>query len=453
MLIAAVLEDWCLFYDSIWCWLIGFGHWLNFISRGTVILLAMMLVLELIVLLERARVFFTARYSSRKFVACLGPLLEAAKLDAASVLARENKQSHIARVLAAGLKAFLFSPRSFPRREAIEMAQHAMEREKCRVHLELECGLGALKSIVATAPFLGMLGTTLGIFGAFGGIAESKATAFRYITFTLGESLIPSAIGLFVSITAVWLRNYFCERLEVFDTEMSNASLELVSYLNARDDSVRSVNEQQGEIFAVWNRPYDLQRLLLLAVGFCGLYLLYWFSAAMYYSLTWERRYAAAHASEIQRNIWDNQQFPEQIAVSPDRRRRAEIRALYRNRLHHNDENRESWYCGWAPYGVPALTVYPNDGTIKYHELSCNGARYYSLSQYVVLWTHNCNRLNATWRSSEELVVQCLDCTGDDIVIRKGAQHPRITLIGPDEKKLRAQRIRIDENRCPPVDP
>ena len=68
----------------------------------------------------------------------------------------------------------------------------------------------------------------------------AKDTLIAMVESTLALALVTTAAGLAVAIPAVWFRNHFCDRLEVFESEMSNAALEAVSYLAAHPNGVAS---------------------------------------------------------------------------------------------------------------------------------------------------------------------------------------------------------------------
>ncbi len=50
----------------------------------------------------------------------------------------------------------------------------------------------------------------------------------------ISEALVTTAVGLFVAIPAVWMYNYFTNRMEAFDVEMGNSSSELIDYFLKR---------------------------------------------------------------------------------------------------------------------------------------------------------------------------------------------------------------------------
>ena len=50
---------------------------------------------------------------------------------------------------------------------------------------------------------------------------------------------VATAIGLLVAIPAVWMFNYFSNRVEAFDVEMGNSSSELIDYFIKRTQGAR----------------------------------------------------------------------------------------------------------------------------------------------------------------------------------------------------------------------
>ena len=114
--------------------------------------------------------------------------------------------------------------------ETIASAGRALERAEAIVHAKLKRGLAVLATIGATAPFVGLLGTVIGILHAFQQIATQKIAGIGAVAGGISEALVTTAFGLFVAIPAVMAFNYFTGRVENFDVEMDNSSSELVDY-------------------------------------------------------------------------------------------------------------------------------------------------------------------------------------------------------------------------------
>jgi len=79
-----------------------------------------------------------------------------------------------------------------------------------------------------------LFGTVAGIINAFRGISTQKSAGLGAVAGGISEALVTTAIGLFVAIPAVWMYNYFTNRIEAFDVEMGNSSSELIDYFLKR---------------------------------------------------------------------------------------------------------------------------------------------------------------------------------------------------------------------------
>jgi len=196
-----------------------------------VVILFIMSAWSIGVMIDRAIAFSAARKQSRQFAPAVAGALRDGKLDEAIRVAERNKKSHLAKVVTAGLQEFKAHGDSteIPG-EQIEASKRALERAEAIVHAELKRGLGGLATIGSTAPFVGLLGTVMGILNAFNKIAQTKATGLGSVAGGISEALVTTALGLFVAIPAVMMFNYFTGKVEAFDVEMDNSSSELVDY-------------------------------------------------------------------------------------------------------------------------------------------------------------------------------------------------------------------------------
>ena len=186
------------------------------------------------VMIDRALMYSAARKQSRVFVQQVAGALREGKLDEAISIAERNKKSHIAKVVATGLSEFQSASQQVSDTEVIDAAKRGLERSVAIVHAEMKRGLSALATIGSTAPFVGLFGTVVGIINAFKGIQAEKATGLSAVAGGIAEALITTAFGLLVAIPAVWAYNYFTNKVEAFDVEMDNSSMELINYFILR---------------------------------------------------------------------------------------------------------------------------------------------------------------------------------------------------------------------------
>jgi biopolymer transport protein ExbB/biopolymer transport protein TolQ len=144
-----------------------------------------------------------------------------------------DKVGHLGRVIGAGLNALRLTP-SKDKDLQVESVARALERQAQREVQSLKRGLGLLATVGSTAPFVGLLGTVMGIVIAFQSMALTGSGGLGTVSAGIAEALITTAFGLFVAVPAVWAYNYFTNKVEAFDVEMDNSSMELINYFILR---------------------------------------------------------------------------------------------------------------------------------------------------------------------------------------------------------------------------
>jgi len=204
-------------------------------AKAIVIVLFIMSAWSIGVMIDRLIAYNGARSQSRQFAPAVAGALREGKLDEAIKIADRFSKSHLAKVVVAGLQEFRAHQLSSEiSGEEIEASRRALERAEAIVHAELKRGISTLATVGSTAPFVGLLGTVLGIIHAFQGISTEKSTGLGAVAGGISEALVTTAIGLFVAIPAVMMFNYFTNRVEAFDVEMGNSSSELIDYFLKR---------------------------------------------------------------------------------------------------------------------------------------------------------------------------------------------------------------------------
>jgi biopolymer transport protein ExbB/TolQ len=214
--------------------IIGMWESMTWMGKSVVIVLALMSVWSLTIAIERLFKFQMAKKESLQVAVGITPLLKQHKLAEAIAFAKDKKfrHSHLAKVLAAGLTEFQFqSSESLPPDfDLVDSGKRAIERETLMTTAEMKKGLGNLATISTTAPFVGLFGTVIGIINAFRGMAISGSGGLGAVSAGIAEALATTAFGLFVAVPAVWMYNYFLNKVERFNVEMSNASSQLIDY-------------------------------------------------------------------------------------------------------------------------------------------------------------------------------------------------------------------------------
>ena len=100
----------------------------------------------------------------------------------------------------------------------------------------LESGMGFLATAGSSAPFIGLLGTCIGIINSFRSIAGSQNTSLAVVAPGIAEALFATAIGLFVAIPAVIAFNKFNGELNRLDGKLEDFSTEFQMLLSRQLD-------------------------------------------------------------------------------------------------------------------------------------------------------------------------------------------------------------------------
>jgi biopolymer transport protein ExbB/biopolymer transport protein TolQ len=207
---------------------------MGFLAKGVAVFLIVMSVYSLGLFIERILLFRAAKKQSIDYLPIATKALREGNYNAAVEAAKRYNKSHLAKVLAAGLQQFLFEKQDQPTHDAVESVRLAVERAAALTTAEMKRGIGGLATIGATAPFVGLFGTVIGIINAFTGMAASGSGGIGSVSAGISEALITTAVGLGVAIPAVWMFNYFQGQVEFFGIEMANSSSELIDFFLKR---------------------------------------------------------------------------------------------------------------------------------------------------------------------------------------------------------------------------
>ena len=208
---------------------------MGFVAKAVAYVLVFMSMWSFGVAIERYYTFAQARKQSKLYAPQVAKHLKEGRLkDALAVSqAKTYQYSHLAKVVLAGLQEYQFQQDgggSMAREDIVDTVRRAIQRATALTSNDLKKGIPSLATIGATAPFVGLLGTVVGIITAFQGIASQGSGGLGAVSAGISEALVETALGLFVAIPAVWLYNYFQGRVEYFNVEMDNSSSELVDY-------------------------------------------------------------------------------------------------------------------------------------------------------------------------------------------------------------------------------
>jgi len=210
--------------------------WVNMplLVRGVVIVLTIQALGSIYVLIDRIILLVLSGSRSRAFAAEAGNKLANNEFEEVLSVAKKHEKSHLAQFIEIGVKTFLDRKRDgHDSAKSAEFAQRALERKGENLSTSLNRGLTILASTGSTAPFIGLLGTVLGILNAFRLIGEEASGGMSTIGPAIAEALIVTGYGLLVAIPSVLIFNWLSGRISKYEAGLANAGSELVDQLEA----------------------------------------------------------------------------------------------------------------------------------------------------------------------------------------------------------------------------
>jgi biopolymer transport protein ExbB/biopolymer transport protein TolQ len=194
------------------------------------LILAVMSVASLFVTGERLFAFRKAKKASIEFAGRMAGLLQQGGIDAAASAEAGPDPGYLGRVLDAGLQAYRTAPKG-DTELIFESVSRALERQAQREVQSLKRGQGILGTVSSTAPFVGLLGTVMGIVNSFQLMAASGSGGLGTVSAGIAEALVTTAFGLIVAIPAVMAFNYFTSYIDARTVDISESSNELLDLL------------------------------------------------------------------------------------------------------------------------------------------------------------------------------------------------------------------------------
>ncbi|MGI8469003.1 MAG: MotA/TolQ/ExbB proton channel family protein [Pyrinomonadaceae bacterium] len=198
---------------------------------GVVTVLLLMSIYIIAIGIERYMTYNAAKQQSRQFAPKVAQALKNNNIDEAINISDKHKNSHLAMVVSSGLKEFAAHQGNTDiSGEEMEASKRALQRAIAVKTAELKRGLSGLATVGSTAPFVGLFGTVIGIINAFQGMKAEETAGIAAVAGGISEALVTTAFGILVAVPAVWLFNYFTNKVSSFGVEMDNSASELIDY-------------------------------------------------------------------------------------------------------------------------------------------------------------------------------------------------------------------------------
>jgi len=201
-----------------------------------------MAVASVSVVLERLWSFRRYQARSLELAGRIEPLIRRGAWSEVSEAAARTPQSPFGRMVAGVAKVCADAGREAPEHLAERVRNEAARRLE-NGEADLRRGMGILASVGSVAPFVGLLGTVIGIINAFEGIAAENASGIGSVAAGIAEALVVTAVGLSVAIPAVLLFNYLNGRVDAMMLVLKTAAGEMTDAMTLGGHG-RSVREE-----------------------------------------------------------------------------------------------------------------------------------------------------------------------------------------------------------------
>lgn len=167
--------------------------------------LILMSVISVAIVLERLWSLRNISSVTLRFSESLVEPLKKGQRDLALVICKQHTDCPVGRIMLS-----ILNHDSDTRPEATNgIANEAMFEEAQR----LKKNLWILGTVASSAPFIGLLGTVVGIIKSFESMAVAGTGGFAVVAAGISEALVATALGLGVAIIAVVFYNYFQTRI------------------------------------------------------------------------------------------------------------------------------------------------------------------------------------------------------------------------------------------------
>lgn len=118
--------------------------------------------------------------------------------------------------------------------DAHEWLHGSLARSEASVNARLASGLPFLATVGATAPFIGLFGTVVGIYRALINIGIAGSASIDKVAGPVGEALIMTALGLLVAVPAVLAYNYLQARNKRIAETLQGFSTDVLANINSK---------------------------------------------------------------------------------------------------------------------------------------------------------------------------------------------------------------------------
>jgi biopolymer transport protein ExbB len=196
--------------------LIKIFHEMDWMARGVTFVLLAMGVVSLAVAIERLIAYTRSTRQSAALSRNAAGLITHRDYERLLSESQQYPASHLSRMLVPVLRVYIEHEWQVVDKPAvvIEVVRRELARKLEECSTDLRKGLSVLASVGSVAPFVGLLGTVVGIIAAFGKISVTGSGGLSSVAGGISEALIVTALGLVIAIPAVLIFNALSTRAD-----------------------------------------------------------------------------------------------------------------------------------------------------------------------------------------------------------------------------------------------
>lgn len=207
-------------------------------NKIIMLFLVFLLFYQVYYVIERMVMFSQSNSASEKFLKLFMDTLRRGDFEASKRAATTHQKSHIALVLKHGLDIFNYEKQlklTNSNHDVIQPVERAIERGTAEVTELIKKGMATLATIASLSPFIGLLGTVIGIIAVFAALKEKGAGDINALAGSIGEALVTTALGLAVAIPAAWFYNILTNKQDQMIMNINNAASQMIDEFIRRE--------------------------------------------------------------------------------------------------------------------------------------------------------------------------------------------------------------------------
>jgi biopolymer transport protein ExbB len=213
--------------------LVKIFHEMDWMARGITFVLLAMGIISLAVAIERLIAYARSTRQSASLSTRAAGLITERNYEKLLTEAQKHPASHLSRMLVPVLRVYLQHEWQVVDKPAVvmEVVRRELARKLEECSTDLRRGLSMLASVGSVAPFVGLLGTVVGIIAAFGKISVTGSGGLSSVAGGISEALIVTALGLLIAIPAVLIFNALSTRSDKIQQGIVAAGGEFIDHL------------------------------------------------------------------------------------------------------------------------------------------------------------------------------------------------------------------------------